>query len=280
MTMKSFLKQTLVILLSVILITGCRKDKDKGDPPVLPPSESMLIDFSNFLPGKKSDSFDAFKGTPTSNWDYASGVALIWRAVINTTLAVPVKAFQLAIGKTPVYIDDNTWQWKYDASISIDNVTITYKARLTGQVRDNDVLWKMYLAKEGTNPFSEFIWFEGTSLKDRTGGQWTLKQGPADQVPILRIDWTGTGSDISTVKYTYIRNDNPFKDSYIEFGHGISGPYNAYYNINFLENDQFADVEVKWNTSDKTGRVRAPLHFPTSDWYCWDGNFNNVECEF
>lgn len=279
--MKSSLKQALVILLAVLLVTGCKKDKDKGDPPVLPPAGSMLIDFSNFMPGKKSDSFDASKGTPTSNWDYASGVALIWRAVINTTLAVPVKAFQAAVGKDPVYADDNTWQWKYDAAISVDNVSMTYKVRLTGQVRENDVLWKMYLAKEGTNPFSEFIWFEGTSEKDGTGGQWTLKQGPADQVPLLRIDWTGTGTNISTVKYTYIRNGDPFKESYIEFGREmITGPYNAYYDISYYNGAQFADVDVKWNTSDKTGRVMAPLYFPSSDWYCWDGNYNNVDCEF
>lgn len=276
--MKSSLKQVLVILLSVLLVAGCKKDKDKGDPPVLPPAGSMLIDFNNFLPGKKSVSEDTFKGTPTSHWEYASGVALIWRAVINTTLAIPVKAFQVAIGKDPVYVDDNTWQWKYDATITIDNVSMTYKARLTGQVREDDVLWKMYLAKEGTNPFNEFVWFEGTSKKDGTGGQWTLKMGPANQVPILRIDWTGTGNNVTSVRYTYIKDLDPFKESYIEFGALTTGPYNAYYEIRYFDGSQFADVDVEWSTSAKNGHVRAPLVFPTSDWYCWDGNYNNIEC--
>ncbi len=85
---------------------------------------------------------------------------------------------------------------------------------------------------------------------------------------------------MSTVRYTYIRNGDPLKESYIEYGRQTSGPYNAYYEINYYNGAQFADVEVKWNTGTKIGRVRAPLAFPTSDWYCWDSNFNNVECEF
>jgi hypothetical protein len=60
--MKSILKQALVIMLAVVLVTGCKKEEDKGDPPVSPPASSMLIDFSNFMPGKKSDSFEAVKG--------------------------------------------------------------------------------------------------------------------------------------------------------------------------------------------------------------------------
>ncbi len=269
-----------MILLSVLLISGCKKDKDKGDPPVLPPAGSMMIDFSNFLSGKKSDAYDALKGTPSSHWDYVAGVALTWRIIINSTLAIPVKSFQIATGKDPVYIDNNTWQWKYDASVSVNNISATYKVRLTGQVRENDVLWKMYIAKEGTNPFSEFIWFEGTSEKDGTGGQWTLNLGPANQIPFLRIDWTGTGTEISTVRYTLLNND-PSKVSYIEFGRLTTGPYNAYYEINYYhqEGDVNIDANVEWSTSGKNGHVMAPLIFPTSGWYCWDSNYNNVECE-
>jgi hypothetical protein len=50
--MKKLLIITLVIALSGATFNSCKKDK--GDPPVLPPAASMLIDFSNFDSGKKS----------------------------------------------------------------------------------------------------------------------------------------------------------------------------------------------------------------------------------
>ena len=62
---------SLVLLLSVVLMHSCKKDK--GDPPVLPPSESMTIDFSNFDSGKKGDvSISIPKGTQNSNWEFAA----------------------------------------------------------------------------------------------------------------------------------------------------------------------------------------------------------------
>jgi hypothetical protein len=41
--MKKLLSLSLLLL---IIFAGCKKDQ--GDPPLLPPAESMLIDFSNF----------------------------------------------------------------------------------------------------------------------------------------------------------------------------------------------------------------------------------------
>ena len=50
--MKRLLLITLIISLPAFYFIGCKKDK--GDPPVLPPYESMVIDFSNFTSKKKS----------------------------------------------------------------------------------------------------------------------------------------------------------------------------------------------------------------------------------
>lgn len=273
----TFLFLTIALTITIFL-TSCKKDK--GDPPVLPPAESMVIDFSNFDAGKKSDPSEIYpKGTEISNWEFAAGVALIWKTIVYTTLAVPVKSFELAVNKTPVYIEDNTWEWKYDASITIDQLSVTYKARLTGQIRSNDVLWKMYIAKEGTNPFSEFLWFEGTSKLDGTGGQWVLKQGPQNQVPILQIDWTKTGESVGMIKYTYIKTGDSLKDSYIEFGLK-TGTLNAYYKVIYFHpvyQDLF-EVDVEWSTTGHNGRVRCEKFFGNTDWYCWDGSFINISC--
>ena len=277
--MNKYLALILLTAFSIGFLTSCKKD-NKEDPPVLPPAESMIIDFSNFEAGKKSDPELVYpKGTQKSNWEFAAGNAIIWKAIIYTTLAVPVKSYQLAINKDPEYIDDKTWQWSYDASIVIDQISVTYKARLTGQIRTDDVLWKMYISKEGTGAFAEFVWFEGTSKLDGTGGQWKLNQSAQNKVPILQIDWTKNGNSVGMVKYTYIKTGDPFKDSYIEYGL-TTNTLNAYYAIHYYDPGylQFYDLNVEWNTTAHNGRVKCLGHFGNSDWYCWDGNYNNIIC--
>ena len=282
--MKKLAILMLLIFIPAGMFTSCKKDK--GDPPVLPPVESMAIDFSNFETSGKSDiPVPEFKGSENSTWLFAAGVAMIWKGVLVATLAVPVTAYQTAITKTPVYLEKGKWQWSYDVTITLNQISMTYKARLTGHIQTNNVVWEMYISKEGTNPFPEFLWFSGTSKIDGTGGQWIVNHSAQYQEPVLQIDWTKSGALMGSVKYTYIRtlNDNretdPFKNSYIEYGL-TSNTLNAYYEINYYNFtlQQFVSVEVEWSTSGKNGRVKSPVWFGNEDWYCWDGNYNNVEC--
>ncbi len=272
--MKKILIVTLVFILCGTLFQSCKKNN--GSPPALPPVESMFIDFSNFQSGKKSDvSISVPKGTQTSSWEFAAGVAFIWNTVIYTTLAVPVKAFQLAKDYTPTYIDNKTWQWSYNAT----ELSVTYKARLTGQIMANDVQWNMYITREGTGGFSEFLWFTGTSKLDGTGGQWVLNLSPQSKVPVVQIDWTKTGTTVGTIRFTYVKTGDSFKDSYIEYGL-TTNALNAYYNIHYYNTTylQFYDLNVEWSSSLHNGRVKCPGFFGNSDWYCWDGNYLNITC--
>ncbi|MCU0471806.1 MAG: hypothetical protein MUC93_00380 [Bacteroidales bacterium] len=276
--MKKNFALSLLMIFIVSLFTGCKKDK--GDPPVLPPIESMAIDFSNFEAGKKSADISLQKGDPDNNWKLVCGVANFWRNIIVTTLAVPVLSFKLAVDETPVYLDDKTWQWTYSTSYS----AISYTARLTGQIRSSDVLWKMYITRTGVGGFSEFLWFQGTSKLDGTGGQWILNQSSADQVPILQIDWTRTGTTMGNVTYTYVKEKladgvtaNPFNSSFITYGKTTS-TLDAFYTIHYYYNTLFADFSVEWSTSARNGRVKSPGVFGDSVWHCWDINYYDVTC--
>jgi hypothetical protein len=276
--MKKFFTLLLLTLFLGSLMTGCKKKP--GDPPILPPVESMAIDFSNFEPGKKSADVLLPKGIENSNWEFAALVAGYWRAVAFVTLAVPVYSFQLAIDQDPVYLDDKTWQWDYEAKV----FTITYKARLTGQIRSDDVLWKMYITREGTGGFNEFLWFEGTSDLDGKGGQWTLNHSATYKEPVLYIEWEGDGTEVTYVKYTYVRvlNDSrvadPFKNSYIEYGKATSGSYDSYYTIYYYNGSAFSNMEVKWSSTALSGTVQCQAFFGDALWHCWDGNYVNITC--
>jgi hypothetical protein len=265
--MKKLLSLGLVLILSAGFFTGCKKEKE--NPPALPSQASMTIDFSNFDSKKKSADL---KGTETSNWEFARNVAIIWKSIITTTLAVPVASFINAAGQTPVFLSDKTWQWSYNYTV----LNVIYKARLTGQVGATNVSWKMYITQEGTGGFPEFTWFEGTSSSDDTSGQWIFNYNPADPVAYLQIDWTKTGSSIGSIKYTYIKNDS-FKNSYIVYGL-TSAALNAYYTINYYNGSKFSDVNVEWNTTTRNGHVKSVDYMGDNNWYCWDSNKINVIC--
>jgi len=280
--MKKYLSLSLLIFFVLSINSGCKKDK--GNPPLLPPAESMNIDFSNFVSGKKSiESFTDLKGIENSNWEFVALVSGYWRSILTITLAVPVASFALAVKNNPVYLDTKTWQWSYNASITINQVSVTYKARLTGQIRDTDVLWKMYISKEGAGAFTEFVWFEGTSKPDGTSGQWILNHSSQFPEKVLQIDWTKSGTSIGTIKYTYVRalNTNrvtdPFKDSYIEYGL-TSATLNANYNIHYFNGLSFSDVNAEWNTTSHNGRVSSLSYFGNSTWHCWDSGLVNITC--
>lgn len=268
--MKNLIASVLIIILSAGVLTSCKKDK--GDPPVLPPQESMIIDFSNFTaPSKSGDASTVQKGSNNSNWLFAASVATFWNGVVTVTLAVPVYAFKQSIDQDPVYVDDKTWQWVYNTTLS----GISYKARLTGKIRSTDVQWKMYITKSGDSGYTDFLWFEGTSLIDGTAGQWTLNESNESPVPILQIDWTKSGTAINSIKYTIVK-DNVYKDSYIEYG-PAADTYDSQYTVHYYNGTRLSDVIIKWNKVTHDGTVQS-TDYNEGVWYCWDTNKVNVVC--
>jgi hypothetical protein len=271
--MKKVLTLMLLAVLMVSLLTGCKKKK--GDPPVLPPEESFVIDFSNFESGKSVEYTSFEKGVENSNWEFVVLVSGYFRTVIATTLIVPVAAFNVAVDQTPSWLEEKTWEWNYSVTVA----SSTYHARLVGQIRTSDVLWQMYISQDGG--FAEFLWFEGTTTIDGTGtptgGTWTLNESPTVQQPLLQIDWTKTGTSLGTIKYTFLKTGS-FKDSYIEYGKTSGTTYDSYYNINYYNGTAFAEMDVEWSSTGYNGRVMCPLWFGDSEWHCWNSNLANITC--
>ncbi len=275
----------LIAAAAIILTTmaGCKKDK--GKPPVLPPSQSLEIDFSDFTAGKKSaDLLSVAKDIPDpdENYAFSAGIVGIWNTIIAVNLAVPVTAFKLAVNTNPVWIADKTWEWKYN----VTGIAGTWKARLVGKILSDKIEWEMYISKDGTPSYAEFIWFTGTSSPDGNSGQWILNYNQQFQEPYLQIDWEKTGSQVGLIKYTYIRNQrddrspDPYKNSYIEYGQ-TTAALNAYYTVHIFEPliiQDFVDVFIEWNTTSGEGRVKALFKFGDNNWHCWDSEKFNIEC--
>lgn len=270
--MKKLLSIILIIILEAGLLTNCKKDK--GDPPILPPYASMVIDFNNFTSMKKSSDLQAaVKGTESSTWEFAAGVAGVWYTLITSNILVPLASYQAAVNYKASYVSENLWQWSYEFSRS----SITYKAKLQGKISTNSVTWKMYITLEGTGGYQEFLWIEGTSKTDGSGGQWDFKQSPQSATALFQTDWTKSGDEVTSVKYTYVKNDTS-KDSYINYTQNTSGAFDSGYNIHF-SNGLYSDAGIEWNVTTMDGRLKCVDYLQDDLWYCWDTNKINKVCD-
>jgi hypothetical protein len=194
-----------------------------------------------------------------------------------------VASFYGSFLHTPEYLGDQTWEWSYE----FDYFTSTYKARMTGELRSDDVKWDMYLEKVGIGSFDEFKWFEGTSNLDGNSGQWILYHSSEFPEEVLQLDWSKSGNEVSEVKYTYVRelNDNreteTFNGSYLLYGKQ-TGDYDAYFDIHAYDNiwyKDFVDVDIEWSLDEYYGRVKADKKFGDTEWHCWDSNGYDVNCQ-
>lgn len=273
-----------LVMMVGIVFAACKKDK--GKPPVVPPAGTMVIDFSDFsLSGKKGVAFsEAIKDIPDpeENYMFSSQMAAIWNNIINVDLAVPVAAFKQALNNNPTWIADKTWEW----SFNITGIAGSFSARLVGKNVADGAEWEMYIKKEGTPAFDEFLWFSGTTAADGNSGRWILNRNNEFPQPFLQIDWTKTGTDISMVKYTYIRQNNdsgqpdPFRTSYIEYGKQ-TGTYDSYFSVRIYEPvviQDFVTVMIEWDSTTGAGRVKALHKFSDEDWHCWNDEKFNVDC--
>ena len=167
--MKNLNSTSLIIALIAGLFWGCEKQVNS---PVLPPSGTMSIYFNSLPSSKKSSINQAevndISGADKSNLILASTVTGVWNLMLTGNLVVPVASFDMTVTKTPVLLENNTWQWSSNFNV----IGTTYKSRLTGQVKSTEVKWQMYISREGFGAFDELLWYEGTSSLDGLSGHW------------------------------------------------------------------------------------------------------------
>jgi hypothetical protein len=276
--MKKLLSLLIALAIVNLMFISCEKQEDAGTPPELPPLESMKIDFSKFTVEEKSAiETKSTESDTKANYGWASANVFIFNTILAVTLVVPIAAFATSFNQEAEFLGDATWQWKY----TVEGFSGNYHARLTGQVRDNDVKWEMYISREGVGAFDEFLWYEGTSALDGNSGEWLLYHSADFQEPLLQIDWEKTGEEMGEVQYTVVReltddrSDNPNYGSYIKAGK-TDNEYNAYYTI--YQADSERNVFIEWNTTTFYGRVMDEKWYHDTEWHCWDNQGFDIDC--
>lgn len=268
-------------LIGLLVLSSCTDTSDSMTAPDLPPQGTMEMNFDDF--NIKSNTQTANKSSlDIGNWLYATTTVGVWNTILTTTLAVPVAAYKHVIGTAPTYIGENTYQWTYP----IEEFDGKYAARLTAEIMNTEVHWKMYISYNGSETFNDFLWFSGVSNIEGTQGYWELNHNAANPDKILRIDYTVENEEVTALKYTYVReldnNDNPdnFKGSYIVY-QLQEGDLDASFHVHAYDfrTKEFQDTYVEWSRTNHNGRVKAPHFFNDDAWHCWNTEKMNVPCE-
>ncbi len=270
--MKFFL---IIVLMASVVMNGCKKDEDESDPPDLPPETALLMDFSTFneYPGTKK-SVDTYQ-----NFAQAYLTVLYWDVLAIFAVAVPSVAYAEAFNHDPVYKGDNSWEWAYTITAN----QVEYSARLVSKRISNDEFTlKFYVTTSapiytqvGLITLEDFLWFDGTVMYDGTEAVWNLYE-VGTYVALLEIGWEKDWeNDTWVMKYEIIKPGHEELGSYIEQGQIDNSDFNAYLTVSY--SSQLTNIE--WETTNISGRIKAPHSFGDSDWHCWDESKLDVDCQ-
>lgn len=266
--MKNLLINFLIIgfVLSLGLVS-CKKENNEPSPQ-LPPESSFVMDFTGF--SNPDDTLTSRDFGTYQNWGHSYANVVVWSTIIKVGLAVPVAAFAESFKHDAVYHpDDNNWTWSYNFMAG----GVVHEAELTGFIVSDTVNWEMRITKDGA--FSSFLWYTGKNSFDRSGGYWILNEKPANPNPMLRIDWTYSGSGIGDIKYTNVVPGGPENGGYIFYG-TAADDMNRFYDIYNKGQDNL--LEIEWSHENHNGRVKDPKKFGDSVWHCWNTMLQDDVC--
>jgi len=271
----------VVAVLAIVSISSlsCNDESstepEASDAPEVPPQATFLMDFSDFassgmaplIPGAATPAESMIK----VNWGFAAGNVVLWNTLITVGLAVPVATFVESFNHEPELQEDGSWRWAYDVSVGSQ----VYSAALYGRLGMTGTTWQMYVSKEGD--FQDFLWYTGEADLLLTHGSWRLYKSPEEPHELLDITWNlGQVSGTGDIKYTNIEPDGPENGGYIFYGITMEDPYNAFYDIYNIGDDNHTDIE--WHRTNKDGRVRDFNHFNDDEWHCWDSDLEDTDC--
>jgi hypothetical protein len=269
----------MTAVIAVAAFPGCGDDGGTSVEPTapdLPPISTFLMDFSDFAHERLAASAASDQGADAAltrlNWTFAASNVVVWNSLITFGFAIPVAAFLEAFNHEATRQPDGSWLWDYNFTVGAIHL-----AELYGTVEGDEVVWEMYISREGEGGYTDFLWFYGRSALDGSEGTWTLNQDPESETPVVGIVWhRDTGAGTADIKYTNVVPGGPEYGGYIHYG--ITGviPYDAFYDIFNAGRDNHTDIE--WNLEDKYGRVKDASHFSDEDWHCWNGALEDTLC--
>lgn len=259
----------LTVLMSIIVLSGC-KDEENKPAPEIPPVSTLSMDFSGF---PDTDTLSQRDMETYHNWWWAATNVFVWNTFVTIGMAIPVASFMEAFNHEAIYDpDSDNWTWSYNFTAG----GIVHLASLHASIVTDSVLWQMYISRQ--NSYTDFLWYYGKSSLLATGGYWIMYKNAFDPQPLLNITWhRNPALGTEDIKYTNISPGDAENGGYISYAVTTDTPYDAFYDIFNKGKDNLTSIE--WKRPDLEGRITDPMHFGDMEWHCWNQLHQDILCE-
>ncbi len=262
-----------VLIAAHLAMTACQTNplQDSGEQPVLPPPESMKMDFSYFMkPGAGKAGGRAVAG---NNFNNAVVRVLIINTVVGAILALPALTLAAAASQKPELQDDGKFHWVY----TYQDSNVTLQADLAGwiDVNSKESVWEMRVTNSAAKPpLQNFLWYEGRAALDVSGGYWEFYDAAAadSSTKVLRLDWTFSTPDTVSLEITVVKPGIPENGDRVTYR--IQTPIRT---VQFFDQSRGTTVEISWNVETGAGYLKAP-DYNNGEKACWDEQRNDVPC--
>ena len=268
----------LLLLGTMVIFQSCEKEDVLETPeglavPELPPMELYTLPTNQIA---HTDSLvEDHTRCPRENWIHAGLSVLVWNSIVVVNLAVPTGAIALAFNEDAEYIGNNTFEWAYQYTTSPGLGGNTYNISLTAQyISNTEIEWILTASELGG--FSDFQWIKAIIPTDFSKAEFVFFRNPNNPETYLQIDAArDVMRQIYTTRLTNIIPGHPDNGHFIEYGVMNNNSFNRSFNL-FSGPDNILDIE--WNEPTRDGRVRHAYYFGNDEWYCWDLNQCNTNC--
>lgn len=262
----------LLVLTHLLLVTSCKDDNSPTGPeqqqeevqePVMPPTNSMKIDLSDFLGNRKSG---LAKAPVLSKQNF--GMAVVTTTVLNTWvvvgLSVPVAIFARALQETPALESDAKFHWRY--------TELGYEVDLVGwiDIQNKQTVWEMYVTH--LSNLDHFLWYSGRANLDATAGDWLFYDisQPATQVEIIKIDWVNNSETDRQLAFTNVLVNTENYGDILKYTVKDDDR-----KIEFHDSAKDEDLIIYWDAVTTAGYFQAPDYKDGLPAY-WDENHDDV----
>lgn len=248
-----------IIIIPVLILSSCFNTKKI--PPVLPPIESILLDLSYFVEA----------GEESTNYNDAAEEIVFWQILINDSLSFQKDLLETALDNDLEYQADYTWLIK-DKLNCIDK---SYDILLFCIDETDTLSLKLYFSD---STYTDLLTYDGISSHNNTQGNWTINKPEPDTtiyIKFLSVNWSIKSEENKEIKFTNFLSGGE-NGNYILYNDSTDDIYNSY--IDLFDKASENHTYIQWNSITNTGRIQDIEKYGDEDWYCWDENFLNSDC--
>lgn len=268
---KHLQKISALLLIGALVFTSCKDDPaslNNDEPPPLPPTESMEMDFSTFENNQAQKSEADQQNV--NNFAQAAFRALIAKAVVNVNLAIPKVILEAASNAEAELNENEEWVWSYGRTAGND----TFEVRLVASRESADeVNWQFFVTNSSLN-IDDKLFFSGSTNTEGIVGTWiyyNLLNSEEDEA-VSQITWSVNGEDDVELRLEVVSDRNGRQGDFLEYT--FDGTIK---NVIYFDADKEETTELEWNTETNAGFIIAP-DFNNGEKACWDENFADVAC--